>query len=70
MGGFGGHKTILSTCKDCTDRYPACHDKCEKYKEAKAKWTEQQQKIREEKQKVSAVHKYQVEAVLRMKHKK
>ena len=22
-------------CKDCPDRYPACHDKCEKYKERK-----------------------------------
>ena len=21
-------------CKDCKDRYPACHDKCEKYKES------------------------------------
>ena len=19
------------TCKDCPDRYPGCHDKCEKY---------------------------------------
>lgn len=23
-------------CKECTDRYPGCHDKCEKYLEAKA----------------------------------
>ena len=23
-------------CKDCTDRYPGCHDHCEKYKEDKA----------------------------------
>lgn len=22
-------------CKNCPDRYPACHDHCEKYKEAK-----------------------------------
>lgn len=23
-------------CKGCQDRYPACHDHCEKYKEIKA----------------------------------
>ena len=24
--------TKLVPCKDCTDRHPACHDECEKYK--------------------------------------
>ena len=24
-------------CKDCPDRYPGCHDNCEKYKAAKEK---------------------------------
>lgn len=24
-------------CKNCPDRYPACHDNCDRYKEAKAK---------------------------------
>ena len=23
------------TCKDCPERYPACHDNCEKHKNAK-----------------------------------
>ena len=27
--------TVFS-CKDCGDRYPGCHDKCEKYKAEKA----------------------------------
>lgn len=22
----------ISPCKDCPDRYPGCHDSCEKYK--------------------------------------
>lgn len=26
------------TCKDCPNRYPACHDKCEKYQREKAEW--------------------------------
>jgi hypothetical protein len=25
----------LPPCKDCEERYPACHDKCEKYKDWK-----------------------------------
>ena len=24
------------TCKDCGNRYPGCHDKCEKYQKEKA----------------------------------
>ena len=27
-------------CKDCKDRYPVCHDKCEKYKEWKSRLDE------------------------------
>lgn len=30
----------ITVCKDCTDRYPACHDHCERYRTEKA--TEQQ----------------------------
>jgi hypothetical protein len=26
------------TCKDCPNRYPGCHDKCEKYQREKAEW--------------------------------
>lgn len=26
------------SCKDCTDRYPGCHDKCEKYRESLKKY--------------------------------
>ena len=25
-------------CKGCTDRYPGCHDKCEKYRESLKKY--------------------------------
>lgn len=23
---------MIAPCKDCTSRFPSCHDKCEKYK--------------------------------------
>ena len=26
---------IVSPCKGCADRYPACHDHCERFKEYK-----------------------------------
>ena len=32
-------KRIGSCCKDCKERYPACHDTCDKYKEALDEWT-------------------------------
>ena len=25
----------ITVCRDCKERYPACHDYCEKYKEQK-----------------------------------
>ena len=25
---------MIGTCKDCPDRYPACHDTCPKYQES------------------------------------
>lgn len=25
----------ITVCKDCPDRHPACHDRCEKYIQAK-----------------------------------
>lgn len=35
------------SCKGCSDRYPACHDKCEKYKKEKAAWNETKAKLAE-----------------------
>lgn len=28
---------MIKCCKDCKDRYTACHDSCEAYKQQKAK---------------------------------
>lgn len=46
MNDFRGAR-IGSCCKDCTDRYPACHDSCERYKEALKEWTEYKRKVKE-----------------------
>lgn len=29
--GFNDERRIITCCKDCPDRYPGCHGKCEKY---------------------------------------
>ena len=34
---YSSNPNIISKCKDCTDRYPACHDSCEYYKDYKTK---------------------------------
>ena len=28
---------IIKCCKDCTERYPACHDHCQQYRAEKKK---------------------------------
>ena len=33
-------------CLNCKTRYPACHDTCEKYKDAKRVWEEKKRSIK------------------------
>ena len=35
-------------CKECTERYTACHDTCKKYLTAKKEWDERRKKIYDE----------------------
>ena len=35
------NRKLPFTCKDCPDRYPGCHDDCNKYKREKAIWDKQ-----------------------------
>ena len=37
MSGLRNAGNIESKCRTCTNRYPACHDSCEDYKEYKNK---------------------------------
>lgn len=39
----------VAPCKDCVERYEACHDHCEKYKEWKAELNAIRSKIAEQK---------------------
>lgn len=29
---------VIKSCKDCTDRYPGCHGKCERYQAERAEY--------------------------------
>lgn len=57
---FKGNKSgIASTCcRDCTERFPACHDVCATYLAAKAEYQEKQAQIREAKDKERIYDKY------------
>ena len=47
--------TRITVCKDCEDRYLACHDSCEKYKQAKRD-LEEDKRLLAEKQKADLVY--------------
>ena len=50
-------KGIAGCCRNCENRYPACHDHCEKYINARQKWDEERQHIRESKADIYDVYK-------------
>ena len=39
---------MKAPCYGCPDRYPGCHDHCDKYKEWKAKYDEAKKRSEEE----------------------
>ena len=65
MGFRDSASGIKSVCYECKDRYPACHDSCEKYSEAKAEFEERKEKIRTEREKFKEIDIYHLEAVRR-----
>ena len=44
---FNRVNTSGCPCKDCTERYPACHDKCEKFMEWRKKVDTQRENERQ-----------------------
>lgn len=38
---FNRQRYTINCCKDCPDRYPGCHGKCEKYIAARAEYDRQ-----------------------------
>ena len=72
MGRYGYNfkgSRIGACCRDCQDRYPACHDKCEKYKEAYTEWIAYKEKIKEAR-KPSEADKYKFQSIDRMRKRR
>lgn len=59
---------ISDCCRRCEERYPACHDYCEKYQEALEKWNDRKAKIKAEKH--DEYELYKSKAILDMKRRR
>ena len=49
---------IDTVCKGCEERYPACHDYCERYKQARAEFEENKAFVAHEKAKQDEYYYY------------
>lgn len=58
MGFNDYHSGIDGVCIDCKERYPACHDSCEKYLEAKGSFEDRKQRIREAREEAMLYDRY------------
>ena len=61
------HSGIDGTCLNCENRYPACHDSCEKYLTAKAKFEEQKKIIKTAKEEFLAVDAFKRDVISKTK---
>ena len=43
---FNSERFNITCCKDCTDRHPGCHGKCEKYIQQRADYDAQKAEAR------------------------
>lgn len=58
---------IKGVCYGCEERYPACHDTCEKYKEARAEYDQRKETILKEKNKDREHDTYKLHSVRKAK---
>ena len=63
-------KKVLTPCLDCPDRYPACHDHCDRYKEWKEIHERKRAAAREQKQSEVEIVSYELDRFRRMKKNK
>ena len=61
------NSAIRGCCKDCEDRFPACHDVCATYLKAKAEYEKQKEIINEARQKQRDYNKFHIERVIKTK---
>jgi len=54
---------ISECCRYCTDRYPACHDYCEKYLDARDRWEEHKSQIKAAREESDTLYIYKLERI-------
>lgn len=60
---------MITVCKDCHERHPACHDKCQRYQEQRQQNIEKKKMIIEQKGKIYGTSTDHFEHNQRMKSK-
>lgn len=65
---FRGNR-IGGCCKECTERYEACHDSCDKYQAALKEWKEYKDKVYEAK-KLSEYDQYRLKSIDNMRRRR
>ena len=61
---------MLAPCKDCNDRYIACHDHCERYKAWKQEFDVIKERATKYKMNEKMLNERRNKAIIRMKHGK
>lgn len=62
--------TTTTICKTCTSRYPACHDRCEKYISEKKQVQAEKDLVRNAKMRDYAYSQYRQDMYYKIAHKK
>lgn len=60
----------INCCRDCPNRYPACHDTCETYQEQKAEYLENKRFINRQKYKEDLIVSYTIRETVKNTRKK
>lgn len=60
------NRHVVTTCKDCTDRYLGCHDQCKKYQTALKDRKELYQEIKKKRNREKEIQGYFRTATKRM----
>lgn len=67
MGNWGGFringKDVGSCCRECNDKFPACHDVCEKFQKAQAEWEQKKKQIEDAKRASKAYDDYHYRSI-------
>ena len=62
-------KSKIGCCFECPERHPACHDTCEKYKEARQRWLEERHYINQARSREINYRDFKVQNICKTRNK-